>query len=316
MKRLLFIGLRYHSYTEDIRKELALLGYDVTYHEIQPRTLWFKTLRVLSPTLYQRALDRHHRRIIEAERGHRFDVVLFIQAHQFSVVNIETLKRDHPESRFVLYNWDSLSNHDYRPQMHVFDQVFTFDPEDARQLGAHHLPLFCVRSFQNLTRRRQEDNAIYFVGNIVSVQRYRAVQAFKAFCRREGIRLNLFLACSPLVFVRLLRQRLLPLDVSFFSIRHARFIEMIESSTTVFDFANHQQTGYTMRVIENLCAGKKLITSNRRIQQEPFYSPDRILVFDGVDFSGVKAFMARPPCGDDPTFERFHIQAFVKRLVA
>ena len=315
MKKLLLIGLRWHDYTKEIASELERQGYAVTYHEIQPRTLFYKALRVLAPALFQQRLDRHHASILAAEVDNRYDVVLFIQAHQYSVKNIEALRRQHAGAKFVLYNWDAITTHDYRPQMHVFDSVYTFDPDDAKALNINYLPLFCVRAFQNLEKKNQNENAIYFVGNIVNVGRYVVLREFKKFCRREHVCFRAFMACSPVKFVKLLRADIIPFDISFFYIRQKKLVEMIERSTAVFDFANHQQSGYTMRVIENLCAGKKLITNNRRIVHEPFYSADRILVFENMDFSDVKEFMNRKLTSSDAVFERFHIQNFVEQLL-
>jgi hypothetical protein len=316
MKNLLLIGLPYHHYTDEIVKELGNLGYRVSFHEIQPRTLYLKTLRVISPSRYQRALDRHHGAIIAQEAGRRYDVVLFIQAHQFSLANMAALKAQHAQSKFILYNWDAVTTHDYRPYLGFFDKVFTFDPEDARRYGVHYLPLFCIAPFQNLQKRGQDQRAIYFVGNIVSVQRYLALQQFKKYCQSVGVTFHCFMACSLLVLTRLLRKGILPTDVSLRSIPHQDFIAMIENSTAVFDFANHQQSGFTMRTIENLCAGKKLITNNARITGEAFYSPDRILLIEDLDFSGLRQFMARDLALPDETFPEFHIRSFLNTLVA
>ncbi len=315
MKKILFIGLPYHTYTAEIDAELQAQGHSVSFHDIQPRDLLMKTLRVTARAAYQRRLDAHHLRILAAERGKRYDMVLFIQAHQMAPATLAALKRDQPSAEFVLYNWDSVSNHDYRPHLHAFDRAYTFDPQDARTQGIGYLPLFCIRAFQGLQKREQQREAIYFVGNIVSVQRYRAIQAFKRFCMQEGITFNSYLACTPYVMTWLLRAGHWPSDVSTRSIDHARFIDMIETATTVFDFANHKQSGYTMRTMENLCAGKKIITGNPGIQAEPFYSADRILVFDGLDFSGVKAFLNTPLKAPEADFPEFHLRSFVARLV-
>lgn len=99
------------------------------------------------------------------------------------------------------------------------------------------------------------------------------------------------------------------------SIPHNRFIDMIETSVAVFDFANHQQSGYTMRTMENLCAGKKIITGNHHIVNEPFYSPDRILVFDGFDFSGVRAFLDTPLRDSDARYGLYHVASFARQLL-
>lgn len=315
MKKLLLIGLRYHDYTTAIIDEITRQGYQVTYHEIQPRTLYFKTLKVLSESAWQWRIDAHHRDILERERGNHYDCVLFIQAHQFSATNLRALREQQRQARFVLYNWDAVTTHDYRLHLASFDRVYTFDPDDARELGASYLPLFCVRAFQDLRRLDEHERGVYFVGNIVSVQRYEALVAFKRYCAAQGIPLRSYMACTPRVYTRLLRAGHLATDVSLRSIERPAFIDMIERSTTVFDFANHRQAGYTMRIVENLCAGKKIITSNPRVRDEPFYTEDRFLVFEGLDFSAVRDFVARDLDEPDHRFEQFHVQTFVRTLL-
>ena len=315
MKNILLIGLQYHTYTAEIVTELRAQGHQVTFHDIQPRDLLMKTLRVAAPRWYQHRIDQHHLGILAAERGKRYDMVLFIQVHQMAQDTLVALKRAQPQAEFVLYNWDSISNHDYRPYLHAFDRVYTFDPNDAKAQGVGYLPLFCIRAFQGLQKREQQRKRIYFVGNIVSIQRYRAIQAFKAYCRQEDIVFDSYLACTPYVLTLLWRAGIWPKDISTRPIGHQRFINMIETSVAVFDFANHKQSGYTMRTMENLCAGKKIITGNPGIESEPFYSPDRILVFDVLDFSAVKPFLDTPLQAPDADFPEFHLRNFVAKLV-
>ncbi len=313
--KILLIGLKYHDYTSEIIAELVAQGHDVTYHDIQPRDLLMKALRVTAPQWYRRRMDDHHERIVAAEQGQRHDMVLFIQVHQMRPATLAHLRQQQAGAQFVLYNWDSISNHDYRAHLPHFDRAYTFDPQDAQAVGIGYLPLFCIPAFQNLGAREQQRRAIYFVGNIVSPQRYAAVQAFKRYCKQEGIEFNSFLACSTYVLFLLLRRGVLPLDVALRSIAWPRFIAMIETSVAVFDFANHRQSGYTMRTIENLCAGKKIITSNAGIRSEPFFSDDRIHVFEGLDFSGVKAFLERPLREPLAKFAEFHLASFVGHLL-
>ena len=315
MMKILLIGLPYHTYTDEIIAELRAQGHQVSFHDIQPRDLLMKTLRVAAPGWYRRRIDRHHLRILASERGQPYDMVLFIQVHQMALPTLTEMRREFHNAEFVLYNWDSITNHDYRAHLHVFDRVYTFDPQDARALGIRYLPLFCIRAFQTLQRRDQERKAIYFVGNIVNIQRYEAIQVFKRYCRQQGIDFKSFLSCSLYVLTLLLRGGHWPLDVSIRSIAHRRFIDMIETSIAVFDFANHKQSGYTMRTMENLCAGKKIITGNPGIVAEPFFSDDRIHVFKGLDFSGVKAFLERPLQAAEARFPEFYLSSFVGHLV-
>jgi hypothetical protein len=315
-KNILLIGLNYHSYTEEIVRGLRAQGHEVRFHDIQPPRPWLKVLRKFAPGHYPQALDRYHAGILAAERGWQADLVLFIQVHQMSLANLAELRRAQPAAEFVLYNWDAVSNHDYRPYLHLFHRVYTFDPQDARTLGLHYLPLFCIPAFQGLRRRDASGQAVYTVGNIVNPRRYEAIHAFKRHCRLHGIHFRPFMVGSTHALTLLMRQGHLPLDVSLRSIPQAAFVDLVETSSAVFDFANHHQVGYTMRTIENLCAGKKIITNNPAIRHEPFYSDDRIHVFEGFDFSGVQAFLAQPLRDPDASFPEYHLSAFVQHLVS
>ncbi|MFM2056578.1 MAG: hypothetical protein RLY71_963 [Pseudomonadota bacterium] len=314
-KNILLIGLNYHAYTAEIVRALQSQGHEVHFHDIQPGRFWLKVLRKFAPARYPDALDKYHRSIVAAERDWQADLVLFIQVHQMAQATLAALRQSHPKAEFVLYNWDAVSNHDYQPYLHHFQRVYTFDPQDARVLGLHYLPLFCIPAFLGLQRRDTTAQSVYTVGNIVNPKRYEAIHAFKRHCAHQGIGFRTFMVGSTHALTLLLRGGHLPFDVSLRSIPQADFIRLIETSSAVFDFANHRQVGYTMRTIENLCAGKKIITNNPVIRDEPFYSDDRIHVFDGLDFSGVKAFLARPLRDPAADFPEFHLDNFVRRLV-
>jgi hypothetical protein len=313
--RTLFVGLDYHTYTKSLVAEMEMLGAEVTYIDIQPRSLLFKVLRTLAPSAYQRYLDAHHAAAIRASAGIVYDKVVFLQAHQMSLENLTELRRVQSKASFTLYNWDALSNHDYLPQAPFFDRVLTFDRRDADAHRFGYLPLFCQRAFQGLRRDRSDPRAIYMVGNIVKPQRYAAVELFRAYCRDNGLTFRQFLKISPVVWAQLRRNGTKPTGVTFLSIDAAAFSDLVETSSCAFDFANHAQSGQTMRMMESLCAGKKVLTNNAWVKQEPFYSPDRILVFEGVDFTGLREFLDTPLKNPEATFPQYHIQAFVRRLL-
>ena len=311
---VLLIGLNYHTYTSEIVKELRQSGHVVHFHDIQPGKPWLKVLRKFSPSSYPAALDSYHAGILADERGWQADMVLFIQVHQMSQANMAALRRDHARAEFVLYNWDAISNHDYRPYLHHFDRIYTFDPQDAGAHGLHYLPLFCIPAFQNLRQRDSSGKSVYTVGNIVNPKRYEAIQSFQRHCRSSGIAFRKYLVGSTHAMTMLLREGHVPWDVSLRSISQPDFVDLIETSSAVFDFANHRQVGYTMRTIENLCAGKKIITNNPAIRAEAFCTDDRVHVFEGFDFRGVQAFLETPLRNPTATFPEFHLSSFVRQL--
>jgi hypothetical protein len=316
MKKILFIGLPYHSYIEAISREMESLGYGVTFYPVELRTTRLKTLRALSKSTYNAELYRFHAHLLEKEKNNQYEYIVFLQVHTFSRGNFLRLKNEHPEAKIVFYSWDALSPIiDYRPYLPYFDKAYTFDPEDAKQCGIKYLPLFCLRDFQNLSTS-EYDYDVYMVGNMVKPARYKAVMQFENYCKANGLYFKKYLKCTPVVMFKLLLNGIIPRGLKLRSIPQKEFISFMQSSKATFDFANHKQSGYTMRFIENLCAGKKIITNNRRVLHEPFYSPDRFFVFENLSFDGVKEFLEMPIKNPEEHFEQFYIQTFVRMLLS
>ena len=313
--RILFFALNYHGYTAALVAEMEFLGFSVTFVDLQPRSPWFKVLRTLLPGVYKRLQAAHLDRAIAAAQGQDYAQVVFLQAHQIRPDQLQRLRKAHPGKPFTLYNWDSLATHDFRPQAPFFDRVFTFDPVDARAHGFTYLPLFATRFVQTFSRDRAEPGAVSMVGNLVNPRRYLAVAAFRKQAAIEGLEFRDWLKITPVVFWRLLRQGIFPRKIHIVDISQATLRNLVETSVAVFDFANHQQSGQTMRVIENLVAGKKIITNNAAIRAETFFSPDRIHVFENLDFGELRGFLAKPLTDPDQRFKPLHIQNFTATLL-
>ncbi|GGA11989.1 hypothetical protein GCM10010923_23370 [Blastomonas marina] len=294
MARILFIGIDFHSYPREIRAAGERLGHTVDFHPLEDRSFAAKTAKKLAGGIYRKQLDAYHRRIVEQSAGKDYDVVLFIQVHHMAPETVQRLRELHPSARFVLYNWDSLTTHDFTPWLPFFDHAATFDPEDAEALGIAYLPLFAIPTFFEIDRDRPKDFDLYFVGAIGTLHRFDALARLHAFAEQHGLATHFHLVCSPVMRATLLRKRKPIPGLTGKGIGFDSVIDLLERSRGTFDFANHRQSGYTMRVIENMCAERKIVTENRRILDEPFYREDRFHVVDGHDFSGVPEFLARP----------------------
>lgn len=312
---ILFIGFDYFGYTSAINDEFGRMGFESCFHDIQPRTLNFKVMRRLNAKLYQAALDNYHKSIIDSYDPGVFDHVIFLQVHQMSNVNMVHLRSRQRNATFTLYNWDAVATHDYRPYLKYFDRAFTFDPQDAEALGINYLPLFATNRYHNIDRNRYEPTSVYFIGNIVNPERYRVVRAFEAFCAEHGLQFDFFMSTTIHGWSEMRRNGIRPKDVSLRHLPTDRQDEWIARSSAVFDFANHAQSGFTMRVMENLCAGKKIITNNHNVKNAPFYSEDRFLMYNETDFSAVPDFLAQPLYEPEASFSEYQVSNFAARLI-
>lgn len=313
--KILFWGLNYHTYTVSIIEELKSKGHSVDYVDIYPRSIFFKFFRTVFPAGYQRYINQYHEQAIQKYADVDYDRVIFLQAHQIQLTHLQKIRQIHTNAEFVLYNWDSISNHDYRKHAPHFDRVITFDKNDAIEMGYEYLPLFCTRDLQDVAMNSAKRNKIFMVGNIVKPARYLAVKEFRKYCKDKQLHFVTYLKITPVVLLQLWREGIIVRDFKLKSIQPATYKKIIENSYAVFDFANHTQSGQTMRIIESLCTGKKIITNNVWIKQEPFFSPDRILIIEGYQFDEVLSFLNIPLTDPTKRFEQYHIQNFVLKLL-
>jgi len=195
------------------------------------------------------------------------------------------LRETFPSASLGLYLWDGIENvKGVSKILGAFDSVSTFDPLDAKTFGWKYRPLF--------GRKPSETNHISalatfdwcFIGTVHS-DRHRVIQKLRQSC---GPLSKNFVFCyfqSPLIlfFRRLLdwtlwiapkgtlsTQTMAPLEVS----------RVIENSRAVLDVEHPLQRGYTMRTIETMLAGKKLITTNTQILGSNLYDPSRVCVIN------------------------------------
>jgi len=312
IKKILFIGLNYHGYTDAIADEIKnQYECDLDYIDIQPRNFYWNFVKVLTPNLYKLLLSRYHEYKFNAHSNNNYDYIFFLQAHQVLDKNFLLLKDIFFNAKFVLYNWDSLENHNYLPKVKYFGRVITFDPLDAEINNFDYLPLFCTRDLQKLSKSSSND--IFMIGNIVNPKRLDAVNAFIEFSLKNNLNFNTHLRVSLLVLFKLIIGRYSIKNLELKDAPTSKIKSFYESSSIVFDWANHSQAGLTMRAAEALGTGKKLITNCEYLKRSEYAELGQVLVIDDrFDFSEVNEFIS-----SNNSFQpekKLYIQNFTKAL--
>lgn len=320
MKKILFIGWDYQNYTHEIVAEFGEQGFSVTYYPLHPYSLPTKIRRLVSPQWATDVETKQQRVMVEKEKGNRYDIV-FCLLPFLKIENLAILKEQHREATFILYIWDAVSGYtrkgiDMQRYFGFFDKVYTFDMIDAMQYHINYLPLFCVKQYIDMVSSHDCNDNVYMVGNLADLRRYNAVKQFELYCIKHDIHFDFFLKSTISKNLKILRKGGSLRNLYLSSISNDKLLDMIRNSAAVFDFANHVQNGFTMRLMENLCAGKKIITNNKNVLEAPFYSPDRFFVYDNLDFDGVKEFLQIPLADPNQRFEEYHLSSFVKKVIS
>jgi hypothetical protein len=94
------------------------------------------------------------------------------------------------------------------------------------------------------------------------------------------------------------------------------YLRRVGRSRAILDIYQAIQTGYSLRVMEHLFLGKKLVTDNAVIERSDFYHPDNIFLLHRNDIAALKDWLALPfvPVGDEIR-DYYRFENWVERFV-
>jgi hypothetical protein len=284
---LLLIGGGFFGYAKEISRALSLRGRTVEWFEDRPALdTVTKSLLRIAPSLVAAKSDAYFERIIAKMRHKPIRDVLVIKGEALSPKLIEQLRVAMPQARFTLYYWDSYRNmpKDSLRKVSLFDKSFTFDPEDAQMdRRLNYRPLFFADDYASLPRVKP-DIDLLFLGTVHS-DRYAILRRLSQ-ALPPGVRLETILY-FPSRLVYAVRR---VFDPHFWRAKHDEFTfqplnksdiqTLISRARVVVDIERSVQCGFTMRTIEMLGAGKKLLTTNSKVAEADFFNSNNISIID------------------------------------
>lgn len=319
-KNILFLCSRFFGYEEKITEMLYRLGARRVYYkecaffeESFRDNVSFYTLKkfLKNPRYRDNWTTDFWKEISEI----RFDTFFVLENLSFSKWFIRRLKSENPSLRSILFLWDKFSTQqpryfDYLP---LFDKVYTFDRDDARRCHISYFPDFYIESPHNETGDSKYD--VTFIGtmhNGTTDFRGEVLKKIEQECNRKGLSSFLWLYHSKYQeprrrYIRWFRNHIKPnaFKKAFDGCQGCDFLhntplpleeyyKILNHSKAIIDINHRNRQGMTLNVIEALASGKKLITTNNRIMDEPFYDPNMILVINENNPIVDKSFLDAP----------------------
>jgi hypothetical protein len=295
---VLLIGGGFFGYAKEISRALSLRGRTVEWFEDRPGLdTVTKSLLRIAPSIVAAKSEAYFERIIEKMRDKPIRDVLVIKGEALSPKSIERLRLALPQARFTLYFWDSYRNMpvDSSEKVSLFDKSFTFDPQDAQMDDRlNYRPLFYVDDYASLPRVTP-DIDLLFLGSVHS-DRYAILRRLSQ-ALPPGVRLEEILYFPS----RLIYAARRVCDPHFWRARRDEFIfqpldksdiqSLIARARVVVDIERSVQCGFTMRTIEMLGAGKKLMTTNCKVAEADFFDSNNISIIDRQRPIVTSAFM-------------------------
>lgn len=288
-KSILFLGIGFYDYDECIIKELKRRGSHVTYiktvpDEIVPRALNRIGLKDISKAIVSHNLFNE----LDSIKG-GFDYVFIIIGDNLNVKHLELLKNRNAKARFILYLWDDIKRvPNYKILAKYCDIIYTFDAKDAEKFRLRFRPLFY--RINKIKNQSEADNIKYdysFVGWNHSV-RYNYIHKIKNELEKIGLTYKFILLTRPWLYLwdKYVHRAYCKEDNNIFVFKrlsYNEYIDITKKTRIIVDIPYPSQKGLTIRTIESLAMGKKVLTTNDNINKYGFPDNSYCLLGESIE---------------------------------
>ena len=288
-KRILMLSPSFFGYHKYIADAIRERGCEVDlYDERLDNGFVAKVCLRYNVKAYRPVVRRYFEEIIRANKHKVYDYILVVKGEGVNEEVIGLFREAYPNAKFILYLWDSVSNiPDCEKRMKMYDRVLTFDRMDARKYNIVFLPLFFGKSYQKLVQRSDLTHNLCFIGTIHS-DRQKIIGMLEAdpavttgekdfFC--YGYLQGWFMYWYFFLRRGEFRKKR-PKDFQYTQMPADEVAEHMARSVAILDIEHPKQTGLTMRTIETIGMGKKMVTTNLDIANYDFYNSNNILIID------------------------------------
>jgi len=276
--KLLYIGIKFYDYHIKVRNAFEDLGYKVDFVSISCDGLRNSFMRKIKRDFLEKFYSSIEAKILESCVNQNYDVIFVHQGWQLSVDFFKTMKAQNKGTFIVNYHWDSIRAHNYLFIVDYFDKVYSYDPVDCRTYAKiFYLPLF----HSNHSEPVQKHLDLVFIGKLRTFySRYKSIEAIREYAKDKGLKYFEYLLTDRNYYIKsLLKGRVLR-GVKFKPLDSIQVARLNRSALAVLDIHDPIKSGLTIRSIEALSAGAKLITTNHEVINEAFYDPEVVQVVD------------------------------------
>lgn len=219
----------------------------------------------------------------------------------------------------IIYQWDSVNNYEYSVGLSkYFDYCFTFDRADSDKYKWYYRPLYFDPNVCHPHKKKDYD--LCFIGSL-HTQRKKIYYYAKKIAQVYKLNTFLYLFSDKWSY---LRQRYLKRnptfemdyrDLQFTPLPQENTNKIYDSSLAIIDYKFPGQTGLTMRSIESVGHGCKLITNNASVRDEPFYDERNVFIYDIDNFNIPKDFFTNSYIKPmDDVYKHYSVEGWVNEI--
>jgi len=165
-----------------------------------------------------------------------------------------------------------------------YDAVYAFDKQDAKEYNFDFSPLIYTTSQTLPVYSNDFEYDLFYLGR--AKDRYDTLIEVFEKAKSEGLKCNFTIVGVPK------ECRKYQDEISYDPIPYAQALDNMGKSKCIVDMIQGGSTALTIKTCEAVLLGRKLLTSNQNVVNEPFYHSDNIHIYNPTDC--ISDFINRP----------------------
>lgn len=286
-KNVLFIAPKFFGYESEIIEGFVKLGFTVDYYDERSiEKTYQKALLKINPHIFYFKSKKYYENILLKAQTKKYDYIIFIKCEMIPLNTLRLFRNVFPNTTMNLYLWDSLRNiKGIRKKLSVFNNILSFDRLDCLiEKSIKHRSLFYLDKYKNNSFNIESYRYdITFIGTVHS-DRFKIIQSICTKYNNYHFFKYMFLQSKFIyIFYKIIKKefRKSSIDIFVFNkLTSNEISNIVLSSNVILDIQHPKQSGLTMRTIEMLGMQKKIITTNKDIENYDFYRKENILIID------------------------------------
>ena len=199
-------------------------------------------------------------------------IIIFAPVEEIEVFSF--IKKTNPDAKIIYWYWNPLFRiNKINQQILKGVEIWSFDPKDCQK---YNLKFNTTFYFKNLVLPVMD---IVYDVVFVGMDKGRKELLNKIYGRMVGMEIK-----TVFHIIHDIKNQ----------ISYASYLKIVAASKVILDIVPKGQSGLTIRTMESLFFGKKLITSNESIVDQKFYKKQNIFILGKDDESQLKEFINSP----------------------
>lgn len=321
-KRVLFIHIQFYDYDQRIKDKMHELGYTLDSFCEDPKVGRFdKILQKWDPQFIMKKSTKQQTEFIEtlSKTAIQYDYIFVLKGEKISRKFLMDLKKLNPKAKFILYMWDDVDRVSNFFEMNdMYDEIYSFDINDAKKYGLKFLPLFFCEQFRN-DGSIVKNTDVFFSGWDHSSRR-QLLERIIPVLMENNMRYYFHIYSGRW---KVLKQKIKQMNfkkepsyIKYNTLSLKQNAELTLNSKILIDIQHPTQSGLTMRTLEALAAKSKLITTNTDVTKYDFYKPNNILIIDRenpiIDLEFLKTSYENVP---EEIVEKYSLSNWIKTML-